>query len=121
MAPVKKSKSAKNSESINSRLQLVVKSGKVSDGRLEVDAVCSREICRRIRMVDDGTCRLEENLGRGIVGGSVGAASAVTGRLQEDVGSEGNGGVEMLEGRTTGRRIAAHLVYPDYRQARGRH
>jgi hypothetical protein len=29
MAPVKKSKSAKNSESINSRLQLVVKSGKV--------------------------------------------------------------------------------------------
>jgi hypothetical protein len=31
MAPVKKSKSAKSSESINSRLQLVVKSGKVSD------------------------------------------------------------------------------------------
>lgn len=29
MAPVKKSKSAKSSESINSRLQLVVKSGKV--------------------------------------------------------------------------------------------
>ena len=29
MAPVKKSKSAKNSESINSKLQLVVKSGKV--------------------------------------------------------------------------------------------
>ena len=29
MAPVKKSKSAKNSESINSRLQLVCKSGKV--------------------------------------------------------------------------------------------
>jgi hypothetical protein len=30
MAPVKKSKSAKTSESINTRLQLVVKSGKVS-------------------------------------------------------------------------------------------
>jgi large subunit ribosomal protein L30e len=29
MAPVKKSKSAKASESINTRLQLVVKSGKV--------------------------------------------------------------------------------------------
>lgn len=29
MAPVKKSKSAKSSENINSRLQLVVKSGKV--------------------------------------------------------------------------------------------
>lgn len=29
MAPVKKSKSTKTSESINSRLQLVVKSGKV--------------------------------------------------------------------------------------------
>jgi hypothetical protein len=32
MAPVKKSKSAKNSESINSRLQLVCKSGKVCFG-----------------------------------------------------------------------------------------
>ncbi|OCF36894.1 60S ribosomal protein [Kwoniella heveanensis CBS 569] len=32
MAPVKKSKSAKNSESINSRLQLVVKSGKFTLG-----------------------------------------------------------------------------------------
>ncbi|ADV20274.1 60S ribosomal protein [Cryptococcus gattii Ru294] len=32
MAPVKKSKSAKNSESINSKLQLVVKSGKFTLG-----------------------------------------------------------------------------------------
>ena len=40
MAPVKKSKSAKNSESINSRLQLVVKSGKVG---LHLDQMCSLE------------------------------------------------------------------------------
>lgn len=32
MAPIKKSKSAKNSESINSKLQLVVKSGKFTLG-----------------------------------------------------------------------------------------
>lgn len=43
MAPVKKSKSAKTSENINSRLQLVVKSGKVglrSLGRAWAD-LCS--------------------------------------------------------------------------------
>lgn len=61
MAPVKKSKSTRNSESINSRLQLVVKSGKYTLGYKQA-----------LKQLRNGKCK-SRNPHRGCAGACAGA------------------------------------------------